>query len=79
MGGLTSSFDALRERDFRLLWLARSFSSAGDALVPVAITFAVLDLGDASDLGLVLGAYMGSRMLFVVAGGVWADRLPASS
>lgn len=71
-----SSFDSLRERPFRLLWMGRTLSGVGDALVPVATTFAVLDLGDASDLGLVLGAYMTSRMLFVVVGGVWADRLP---
>jgi len=76
MRELLSSFDSLRERPFRLLWMGRTLSSVGDALVPVATTFAVLDLGDASDLGLVLGAYMTSRMLFVVVGGVWADRLP---
>ena len=76
MRGWRSSLDALREPQFRLLWLGRTLSSVGDALVPVAVTFAVLDIGDASDLGLVLGAYFTSRMLFVVVGGVWADRLP---
>jgi MFS family permease len=76
MRRLTHSLEPLRERPFRLLWLGRSLSNVGDALVPVALTFAVLDLGDASDLGIVFTAYMGSRMLFIVAGGVWADRLP---
>ena len=66
----------LAEREFRLLWLGRSLSSIGDAIVPVALSFAVLELGTASDLGLVLGAHMGARMLSVVVGGVWADRLP---
>ena len=66
----------LGERDFRLLWLARSLSSIGDTIVPVALAFAVLEIGSASDLGFVLGAYMGTRMVFVVVGGVWADRLP---
>jgi MFS family permease len=66
----------LAEREFRLLWLGRSLSSIGDALMPVAVAFAVLELGTASDLGLVLGAQMGARMLSVVVGGVWADRLP---
>lgn len=69
-------FGALAERDFRLLWLGRSLSGIGDALVPVATSFAVLEIGTARDLGLVLGAYMTTRMLFVVIGGVWADRLP---
>ena len=73
---LPDRFAILGERHFRLLWLARSTSSIGDALVPVATAFAVLDLGSASDLGLVLAAYMGSRMIFIVVGGVWADRLP---
>jgi MFS family permease len=44
--------------------------------VPVALTFAVLDLGDATDLGLVLGRSSATRVVFLVAGGVWADRLP---
>jgi len=43
----------------------------GDALVPVATSFAVLEIGTASDLGIVLGAYMAARMTFTLAGGVW--------
>ena len=70
------SLEPLRERPFRFLFLGRTLSAIGDAIVPVATTFAVLDLGNASDLGLVLGAYWGSRVVFVVIGGVWADRLP---
>jgi len=72
-----ASFDVLREREFRLLWLGQLISALGDALVPLALTFAVLDLtGSAADLGLVFAAMMGARVLFVVAGGVWSDRLP---
>jgi MFS family permease len=66
----------LRERPFRLLFLGRTLSGIGDAIVPVALTFAVLDLGDATDLGLVLGSSSATRVVFLVAGGVWADRLP---
>jgi MFS family permease len=66
----------LSERPFRLLWLARTTSSIGDALVPVATSFAVLHIGSASDLGVVLAVFMGSRTVFIVAGGVWGDRLP---
>jgi MFS family permease len=70
------SLDVLAEREFRLLWLGRSLSSVGDALTPVATAFAVLEIGGVSDLGLVLGAGMGARVVFMIAGGVWADRLP---
>jgi MFS family permease len=73
---LPESLDALREREFRLLWLGRSLSSVGDALVPVAAAFAVLEIGTATDLGIVLGASMGGRLVFTLVGGVWADRLP---
>lgn len=77
MRGLLASFEALRERQFRLLWLGQAISALGDALVPLALTFAVLDLtGSAADLGLVFAAMMGARVIFIVAGGVWSDRLP---
>jgi MFS family permease len=67
----------LDERPFRLLWIGRTVSDAGDALVPLAIAFAVLDLtGSAADLGLVLAALFASRVVFIVVGGVWSDRLP---
>ncbi len=52
-------------------------SSFGDRLVPVALTFAVLHLtGSVSDLGIVLAAQTVPLVLFVLLGGVWADRLP---
>lgn len=66
----------LREREFRLLFLGRTLSAVGDAIVPVAVTFAVLEIGDASDLGLVLGSVFAGRVAFLLVGGVWADRLP---
>jgi MFS family permease len=68
---------ALQEPAFRRLWLARTTSSIGDALIPVALPFAVLGIGaGASGLGLVLAAFTLGRVAFVVAGGVWSDRLP---
>lgn len=70
------STDALSEREFRLLWLGRSVSAAGDSLVYVALAFAVLGLtGSPADLGIVLAAYSLPRVVFILAGGVWADRL----
>ena len=74
---LLDSFGALREREFRLLFVAHGISALGDWLVPVALAFAVLDLtGSASDLGFVLTARLVPMVLFMLAGGVWADRLP---
>jgi MFS family permease len=74
---LRTRLGPLEERPFRLIWLGRTSSLLGDALVPVALAFAVLDEldGSASDLGLVFAAFSLSRMLLIVVGGVWADRL----
>ncbi len=70
----------LRERSFRLLFGARAISSVGDRLVPVALSFAVLDLtGSVTDLGIVMGAQSAAIVLFVLFGGVWADRLARRS
>ena len=71
-------FGALKERQFRLLWLGQATSTLGDGLVPVALAFAViqsLDRGPTA-LGLVLAAGSLPLVVFVLAGGVWADRLP---
>jgi MFS family permease len=68
---------ALRHGPFRLLFVRTVISSLGDAVVPVALAFAVLDLtGSATDLGIVLAAQTVPLMVFVLLGGVWADRLP---
>ena len=67
----------LRNRSFRLLFTGRAVSSFGDRLVPVALAFAVLHLTHSpSDLGIVLAAQTVPLVLFVLLGGVWADRLP---
>ena len=62
-------------RSFRLLFWGQAFSVVGDRITPVAIAFAVLGLGSASDLGLVLAAGGIPFALFALAGGVWADRV----
>jgi MFS family permease len=67
----------LRERNFRLLWIGQAVSATGDALTPVALAFAALQVGHtASALGLVLAASTTARVVFLPVGGVWADRLP---
>src|SRR5256885_89684 len=71
-------FGALREPRLRLLWLGQATSTLGDGLVPVALAFAViktLDRGPTA-LGIVLAAESIPLVAFVLAGGVWADRLP---
>jgi MFS family permease len=67
---------ALRERNFRLLFIGQSVSALGNALVPVALAFAILDLTHSpADLGYVLGAEAAAQVVFLLAGGVIADRL----
>jgi len=75
---LPDTFGVLRERQFRLLWIGQATSVIGDGLLPVALAFAVLDGLDrsATALGVVLAAHFLPLVLFVLVGGVWADRLP---
>jgi MFS family permease len=73
---LEGTFGALRERPFRLLWIGQATSAVGDSMTPVALIFAVLgSSGSAGDLGFVLAAYTLSHSVFILAGGVWGDRL----
>lgn len=70
-------FGPLAEREFRLLFIGRTISLFGSSFAPIALAFAVITLtGSPSDLGLVLSAYMLAHIVFLLAGGVWADRLP---
>ena len=67
----------LGRRDFRFLFLGRTTSFIGNAFANVALAFAVLDLtGSKADLGLVLAARSLPTVIFLLAGGIWADRLP---
>jgi MFS family permease len=69
--------DPLRERSFRYLFLGRTTSFIGNAFAIVALAFAVLELtGSKSDLGFVLAARTLPQVLFILVGGIWADRLP---
>ena len=62
---------------FRLLFAGQAVSALGDRLVPVALAFAVLDLTHSpTDLGIVFAAQTAPLLVFVLIGGVWADRLP---
>ncbi len=74
---LPKALTPLAERNFRLLWIGQGVSAAGDALAPVALAFAALQVAHtASALGLVLAASTTARVVVLPIGGVWADRLP---
>ena len=65
------------QREFRLLFLGRTTSIVGNAFANVALAFAVLDLtGSKADLGYVLASRSLPQVVFLLAGGIWADRLP---
>lgn len=71
------SFEALKEPAFRWQFAAQSTSVFGDNVAPVALAFAVLDqTGSASGLAATLLARQLPLAVFVLLGGVWADRLP---
>jgi MFS family permease len=74
--GLGEALTPLRERAFRRLWFGRISSAFGDALVPVALTFAVLSIHESGTaLGVVLAPFLIARVVFTLAGGVLADRI----
>ena len=67
----------LGESAFRFLFLGRTTSFIGNAFANVALAFAVLDLtGSKADLGYVLAARSVPQVIFLLVGGIWADRLP---
>lgn len=73
---IRAALPVLRHRDFRLLFGGQAISVVGDALFPVALAFAVLELsGSATSLGLVLAAQALPLALLVLVGGVVGDRL----
>ncbi|MFE3661196.1 MFS transporter [Streptomyces sp. NPDC059165] len=71
------SLAPLRYAPFRWLVAGRAVSVFGSSIAPIALGFAVLDLtGSVSDLGVVVGARALATLVFVLAGGVIADRVP---
>jgi MFS family permease len=67
----------LGQREFRLMFLGRVSSYAGSTFAFVALPFAVLELtGSVTDVGLVVACRSLPQVLFLLAGGIWADRLP---
>ena len=72
-----ASLAPLRHAPFRWLAAGRTISMVGGAVAPIALAFAVLDLtGSVRDLGLVVGARSTASVVFLLVGGVIADRFP---
>ncbi len=70
----------LREPRFAWYFAARLVSIAGSTMAPIALAFAVLHISDsASALGLVLAARTVPMVVFLLVGGVVADRFPRSA
>lgn len=71
------TFQALRSRDFRLLWIGLSISAAGTWMQIVAGSLMVLDLthGSAFALGAVSLTQAMAFLLFAPVGGGFADRI----
>ena len=66
----------LRDRDFAHFFAGYATSLLGTSMSALAVSFAVLDGGGtASDLGLVLAAGIVPQVLFMLGGGVLADRV----
>ncbi len=73
----TSTRSVLNHAPFRWLLAARTVSIVGNAVAPIALAFAVLDLtGSPVDLGLVVAARSVANVAVLLFGGVIADRLP---
>ena len=67
----------LRERNFRWYFASRFVNTLGNMMASVALAFAVLEITDsATVLGWVLAAHTVPMVVFLLWGGVIADRLP---
>jgi MFS family permease len=64
---------------FRYLFAARFLTVLGNGIAPIALAFAVLDIGGSvSDLGIVVASRSIFNVLFLLLGGVLADRYSRS-
>jgi len=67
--------DALRHRDFRLLFLGQAVSLIGDAAFVTALGWRTYDLAGAGRLGIVLVCQATALLATLLLGGALADRL----
>jgi len=73
---LRDDIAVLENRRFRWFFIGRAVSTVGSSMTAVALAFAVLQIGSAKDLGLVMAVFSVCQIAFLVIGGVLADRLP---
>jgi MFS family permease len=77
MAGETGAFAPMRVPNFRWYFFSNLINMAGSTMAPVALAFAVLEVSDSpTALGAVLAANSIPLVLFLLFGGVIADRLP---
>jgi DHA3 family tetracycline resistance protein-like MFS transporter len=71
------TFEALRVRDFSLLWSGQTVSSLGDGVFTIALALVALHIGHGPiDLAYVLAARAVPSVVFALLGGVIVDRVP---
>ena len=64
-------------KGYRNFFISSAIFVLGSSAFPIALAVTVLDKGGgASALGLILAARVAAGTLFMLIGGVWADRLP---
>lgn len=72
-----NALEPLRYSNFRRLFVGRTVAHLGNAVAPIALGFAVLDLtGSVASLGLVVAARSVANVALLLVAGVLADRLP---
>jgi MFS family permease len=73
---LPAALDALREPNYARYLGSVVVSQLGNGMANVALAFAVLGFGTPTDLGIVLLAREIPMIVFLLLGGVFADRIP---
>ena len=64
-------------KDYRNFFISGLIFVIGSSAFPIALAISVLDNGGtATDLGLILASRVFAGTIFMLAGGVWSDRLP---
>ncbi len=71
-----SAFAPLRNRNFAWYYASRFVDTLGSNMARIALAFAVLEIGDATAVGQALAAHTIPLVVFMLYGGVIADRFP---